>query len=75
MISPEWPDNYKDAVALQERLRASVARTGRVDNLRLVAGADVSYSKGSDSYHACVVVLEYPAMTVVEESCVTAKST
>ena len=37
-------------------------------NLKLAAGADVSYSKGSDVFFSSVVILEMPHMNVVEEA-------
>ena len=67
-ISHPWPDNYKDAVALQEKLKGKAVHGGDVSPLRLVAGADVSYKKGDDKYFAAVVVMTYPGMEVVEES-------
>lgn len=69
-----WPTDYKGAVAVQEALRGSIVKSRRTGRVRLVAGADVSYSKGSDTYHAGVVVMTYPGLEVVEEAHASGKS-
>jgi len=55
-----------EAIRLQERLRAQSHLSGDIHDVSLVAGADASYTKGSDVIHAVVVVLRYPDLTVVE---------
>ncbi len=74
VLKHTWPENYKDAVRLQERLRSRLIMEDRTDDVRLVAGADVSYDKGSDYFHAAVVVLKLPEMETVEEACVSGKA-
>jgi len=64
----EWPTDISSARALQEKLRGLVVKQDRIGMLRYVAGADVSYSKGSDEYFAGVVLMSYPEMEVLEES-------
>ncbi|HOB17826.1 MAG TPA: deoxyribonuclease V [Candidatus Methanoculleus thermohydrogenotrophicum] len=54
------------AVRLQEALRARVRLSGDPGQISLVAGADASYTKGSDEIHAVVVVLRYPDLAIVE---------
>jgi len=72
LVSPavrhRWPTNYKDAVALQDKLRDRLVTRGAPKGVRLVAGVDVSYDKGSELYHAGVVVLSYPGLEFVEEA-------
>ena len=56
-----------EARALQERLRARVSeRDGLPLRLRFVAGADVSYDRGSPILHAAAVVLDAKSLEVVE---------
>lgn len=62
-----WPTIYKDAVALQEKLRGRVVTEGGPADVRLVAGVDVSYSRGSDTYYAGIVVMRWPGLEPVEE--------
>ncbi len=65
---PRRPKNYKDAVRIQERLRSRLVLEDHTGSVRLVAGADVSYDKGSDCFHAAVVVLKFPEMETIEEA-------
>jgi len=56
-----------EARALQERLRSQViARDALPEPLRLVAGADVSYDRGSPLLFAAIVVLDAETLEVVE---------
>ncbi len=55
-----------EAIRLQEALRARVRLSGDIGEVSLVAGADASYTKGSDEIYAVVVALRYPDLTVVE---------
>ncbi|MCK8518924.1 deoxyribonuclease V [Methanoculleus sp. 7T] len=55
-----------EAARLQEALRARLRLSGDVGEVSLVAGADASYTKGSDEIYAVVVALRYPDLTVVE---------
>jgi len=67
-----WDLQYDEAVQIQRELRERLILEALEVDLRLVAGADVSYSKGSDVFFSSVVVFEMPGMNIVEES--TAKS-
>lgn len=57
-----------EAIRLQERLREQVRRSGDIEEVSLVAGADASYERGSDLIHAVIVVLRYPDLSVVERA-------
>ena len=57
---------YAAAVKSQLELREGLILTGGPRTVRRVAGADISYDKGSDRFHAAVVVVELPALEVVE---------
>jgi len=61
-----WPNDYRSAVALQNRLRGRVILRPLPKRMRLVAGADVSYDKGSDLMHAGVVVMRLPGLQVID---------
>jgi len=61
-----WPTDYHRAVALQDRLRSRVVIRPLPNVIRHVAGADVSYDKGSDLMHAAVVVLRLPGFEITE---------
>jgi deoxyinosine 3'endonuclease (endonuclease V)/endonuclease III-like uncharacterized protein len=74
VLKHPWPKNYKDAVRVQERLKSRLVMEDRTGEVRFVAGADVSYDKGSDYYHAAVVVLKLPDMETVEKAHASAKA-
>jgi deoxyribonuclease V len=55
-----------EARALQERLRSRVVARDAARPVRLVAGADVSYDRGSPVLFAAVVVLDARRLSLVE---------
>lgn len=63
----KWDVDYHEAVAIQERLRGRIVRRGSPRKVRTVAGADVSYEKSDNRFHAAVVVMGFPQLDVVEE--------
>jgi deoxyribonuclease V len=62
-----WDVSYQEAVEIQERLRPLLTLRGLPRRIRHIAGADVSFSKGSDLVWAGVVVLGYPGLERIEE--------
>jgi len=44
-IAVDWPTDYEGAVAVQREFAGLVVKNGRPDPIRVVAGADVSYSR------------------------------
>jgi deoxyribonuclease V len=63
-----WKVTVSEAADIQKRLRDSVRyEQPDIERIKFVAGADVSFSKGSDNICAAVVVLKFPELTVVEE--------
>lgn len=63
-----WDVSYRRAAELQAELAPKVVRRGGPRRPRLVAGADISYAKGSDRFFAVVLVLDGATMEVVEEA-------
>lgn len=61
-----WEVTSTEAVRIQELLRAKIIPRGRVGRPRLVAGADAAFDKQSEAVYACVVVLAFPSLEVVE---------
>jgi deoxyribonuclease V len=55
-----WPRSPRQAIALQEKLRAKVEGRDRMGRVRHVAGADVAFEKGGAVTRAAVVVLSFP---------------
>lgn len=71
-----WELSATEAIALQRRLAPLVAREGRVEEVRRVAGVDVGFPRGLQSpdrgnaevARAAIAVLSYPELAVLEVS-------
>jgi deoxyribonuclease V len=61
-----WRVSYEQALAIQAALRRRVRLVPLRRAPRLVAGADVAYSRPTHRMHAAVVVLDMPSFEVVE---------
>jgi deoxyribonuclease V len=65
----DWEVNYREAVRIQDRLKERLVLRGPVPvKMEIVAGADISYSKGDDLFFAAIVLLGLPDFEVVEEA-------
>lgn len=69
-----WHVTYDQAVAIQRRLRSKVRVEPLARPIRLVAGADVAYSRRSHRLYAAVVVVEMESLRPVAQSTVTARA-
>ncbi len=64
-----WDVSPQEAMEIQRRLREKLRFAPlEVERVRWVAGADVSFDKGSDTIFAAVVVLELPQLIPVDEA-------
>ncbi len=63
----DWNLSPRDAVALQQSLRAQVRLQTPPRRLRTVAGADISFNKDDETIYAGIVVLRLPELVTVEE--------
>lgn len=61
-----WHVSYEQALAIQASLRRRLRLTPLLRAPRLVAGADVAYSRRTHRMYAAVVVLAMPSFEVVE---------
>src|SRR5918996_4438876 len=61
-----WNVTPREAIQIQEQLRAKVITRGTVKSPKLVAGADIAFSKHSNTIYAAVVVLEFSSLEIVE---------
>jgi len=65
-----WDVDYKTAVAIQADLRGKlVLSDDGPGDIRIVAGADISCTKGDDRVYAAVVLLDAATLEVVEVAC------
>ena len=63
-----WDLNPAQAIELQRSLAASVVRSDALGPVRRVAGVDVGFEDGNTVTRAAVVVLDFPALTVVDRA-------
>jgi len=63
----DWNVSSSDAVRLQQNIRKKILLRDRkeLQDIRIVAGADISYARGSDLFYAAVILLSYPEMKVL----------
>jgi len=70
-----WDLTPKEAMALQEKLRASVVREDRLGRVRHVCGIDVGFERDGTITRAAVAVLSFPALELVESAIARRKTT
>jgi deoxyribonuclease V len=69
-----WQVTAKEAIAIQESLRAQVIREDRFGPVHLVAGIDVGFEDGGAVTRAAVVVLRFPELELAD-TCITRRPT
>ena len=62
----EWDLQPADAIALQKQLKSRLQLQPLATRPRLIAGADLSFDKGSDTVYAGIVVISLPDLQIVE---------
>lgn len=68
-MTPNWGLTPEEARDLQMRLRGEVRiEPLDVDSVRVVAGSDVSFNRGSDRVFAGIVALALPGLEVMERA-------
>ena len=71
----DWDVDYKAAVAIQAELRERIILEGRLSgDIRIVAGADISCTKGDDRLFAAVILLDAVTLDVIEEATYSGKA-
>jgi len=61
-----WNVSPAEAIKIQQELRSNIITQKFDKPIQYVAGADISFDKGSDIIYAAVVVLKYPELTEVD---------
>jgi len=65
----DWDVDYRTAVALQAALREKLILEDRLSgDIRIVAGADISCTRGDDRVFAAAVLLDAATLEVIEEA-------
>ena len=62
----EWTVDTAGAKTIQLELAAEVKMIGRVENVRFIAGVDISVNRWKGTGTAAVVVLSYPSLDIEE---------
>jgi len=70
-----WDLTPKEAMALQQDLRARVEHADRLGPVRRVCGIDVGFEAGGAVTRAAVVVLSFPALEPIESAIARRKTT
>jgi deoxyribonuclease V len=63
-----WEVTPREAIEIQQKLIHNIQLAPLPPEIHLVAGVDVSYKIGSDRFYAGIVVLQLPALSLVEET-------
>lgn len=63
-----WDISPKEGIELQRRLKKRISLTPLEGLPETVAGADISYDKGSNIFFAGIVVLSFPDMEIIDEA-------
>jgi deoxyribonuclease V len=69
-----WQVTPKEAIALQQQLRARVSLDPLDKKITLVAGADVSLNMFEKDIYAGIIVLSYPSLEVVDYAVVKSRT-
>jgi len=66
--------NPKTAKRLQAELRTKITLKKLDQSPKLIAGADISFNRGSDMLHAAIIVLELPSLRPVSRALISDKT-
>jgi deoxyribonuclease V len=62
----EWNLQPREAIALQHQLAKQIVRQDQLGDVRYVAGVDMAINEENGMARAAVVLLSYPALTILE---------
>lgn len=66
VLRHDWDIDYHKAVSIQNKLRQKLTLRNNLSPKGLIAGVDVSYSRGDPRCYAAVVLMNFPAGEVIE---------
>src|ERR1051325_8193948 len=67
----DWDVTPREAVEIQQRLRALVRIEPLKREIHTIGGADISFNKFSEVVYAGIVVLSFPSLQMLEHASVT----
>jgi deoxyribonuclease V len=62
----DWNLTPSEAIEIQKRLRSLVNNEPRRNEVKRIAGADVSFNKFSETIYTGIVVLSFPELEIIE---------
>lgn len=66
VINHPWNITEEEALQLQKELATKVITEDQLNDIKLIAGVDVAYSKESDKLIAAVVILDADTLEIIE---------
>ena len=70
-----WEVSTHEAIAIQRELRNKIQLAPLKQPITYIAGADISFNRGSNVFYAGFIVFKYPSMKVCGHSLVVSEST
>jgi len=67
VFSHSWNVSPQEASKLQEELRKRIILKKDFSKIKKIAGADISFSKGSNRTYTAVIVFSFPELKILEE--------
>ncbi len=67
VFSHPWEISFKEAAELQRKLRQRLVYEEYTGQINLIAGADISYARKTNTNYAGALVFSYPGLELVEE--------
>lgn len=69
-----WDVSPREAIAIQQKLQQKIQITPLTKPITYIAGADISFNRGSSVFYAGFVVFRYPSLKLCGRSLVVAES-
>lgn len=69
-----WEVSPREAIALQQKLREKIQLIPLTKPIDYIAGADISFNRGSNVFYAGFVVFKYPSLRLCGHSLVVSES-
>lgn len=71
----DWNVSTREAIAIQQDLRSKIRIVPLKEPITYIAGADISFNRGSNVFYAGFVVFRYPSLKLCGHSLIVSEST
>lgn len=68
MLLHNWPDDQKEAIQIQNRLRSKISNVEKLDKIQLIAGVDTAFDINANILYAVVAVFGYNDLGLVDKA-------